>query len=299
MKDENKQHHDGTVADGGTESFDDKRNEPDRMEKGVPKEEISETTPEARRDFLLEAVRRAPLLRSLRSESADAGDLAESVDMSRSTIHRATNSLENYNIVEETNGTYELTGLGEVIAEEIETFSTRACTALSLKQYLNSIDMNGNGIPVEYFIDAKITRRKSRQPHATLHRIIELIESSDSLQMFSTVLSPVYVDVGYREMMNGTKIEAIFDREAIDIMLSEYPEKAHETIATGNFDVYTHDGLPFELFILDDKIGMAAHNENGTAEVLVECDDPLAIEWAEDLYAKHLSKADSLTLSDL
>jgi predicted transcriptional regulator len=117
--------------------------------------------------------------------------------------------------------------------------------------------------------------------------------------MFSTVISPVYVDVGYREMMNGMKIEAIFDREVIDIMLSEYPEKAHETIATGNFDVYTHDGLPFELFIFDDKIGMAAHNENGIAEVLVECDDSSAIEWAEDLYAKHLSTAESLMLSDI
>lgn len=170
---------------------------------------------------------------------------------------------------------------------------------MSLKQFLNAIELNGDRFPIEHFTDARITRRKARQPHNTIHRIIELFENSDSLRMFSTVISPVYVDVGYREMMDGMKITAIFDQEVIDIMLSEYPEKAYETITTGNFEVFAHDGLPFEMFIFDDKIGLAAHNENGNAEVLVECDDPAAIEWAETLYAEHRSRADPLLIDDL
>lgn len=293
MNDGTDEPRDGTVADGGTESF--------SIADGdvtIPREGSTETMTEAKREFLLEIVRRSSLLQVLRSGSAEPGDVLNSVDMSRSTVHRAFNSLEEYDIVEQSDGRYELTNTGKILAEETGGFCTRAGTAMSLSPFLNSINGSGDGIPVEHFVDAKITRRTSRQPHATIHRIIELIERSDSLRMFSTVISPVYVDVGYREMMDGMKIEAIFDREIIDIMLSKHPEKAHETIATGNFDVFAHDGLPFELFIFDAKIGMAAHNENGNAELLIECDAPSAIEWAEDLYSEQLSMAEPLTIPD-
>lgn len=290
-----------TVADGGTESYDTSTDGIDSTERSANSgSEIQrpELMNEEAQEFLLEAVRRGPLLQSLQSGAADASELSESVDASRSTIHRALKNLQEEDIVTESDDAYELTSLGEIIAQKIAMFGTQASTAMTLKQFLNSINMNGNGIPIEHFVDATITRRKSRQPHATIHRIFELFENSDSLRMFSTVLSPVYVDLGYQEMMDGMEIEAIFDREVIDIMLSKYPEKANETIATGNFEVYAHDGLPFELFIFDDKIGMAAHNENGNAEVLIECEDATAIEWAENLHAKHLSNAKAVLAYD-
>lgn len=268
------------------------------MQRDVPTDGGIESKPSENQEFLLEVVRRAPLLNVLRSEPADTSELSAAVDMSRSTIHRATDSLVNHDVLHRSNGKYELTGFGEVIAENMDVFGKRVCTALSLKQFLNSIEMDGDGISVEHFAGAKITRRKARRPHATIHRITQLIRNSDRVRMFSTVISPVYVDVAYGEMMDGMEIQSIFDREVIEIMLSEYPEKAYETIQTGNFDVYAHEGLPFELFLFDDTMGMAAHNENGNAQVLIECDDPTACEWAEDLYAKHLAQAEPLTTFD-
>jgi len=299
MSDDNRPVSEGPFADGGTESL----GEPSDSVSGSdvsggepPVTESPGVISEPNREFLLEAVRRAPLLRLLQRGPAEASALSASVDMSRSTVHRALNSLEECDVLEKSNEEYELTNMGTFVAEATTRFSTRASTALNLTQFVNSIDMNGHGFPVEYFSDVTITRRKERDPHATIHRIIELFENHEDLRMFSTVISPVYVDVGYREMMDGMQIEAIFEREVLDLMLSEYPEKAHETISTGNFEIYAHDDLPFELFLLEDRIGMAAHNQNGNAEILLECDDPSAIEWAENLYADHLSRADPLRL---
>lgn len=299
MTDRNEGRRDVTVADGGAQPATAASGDTNDIETMQGNDGVTGAQPTENREFLLEIVRRAPLLRVLRSEPADAGELAASVDMSRSTVHRATDSLVNHDVLDSVDGRYELTGFGEVIAEQMECFGRRTCTAVSLKQFLNSIEMDGNGITVEHFSEANITRRKARQPHATIHRITELIRNADRLRMFSTVISPVYVDVAYEEMMDGMEIEALFDREVVDIMLSEYPEKASETIETGNFEVFAHDGLPFELFLFDDKIGMAAHNENGNAEVLIECDDPSAREWAETLYADHLAEAEPLAATDL
>ena len=289
---------DGVAADGGSESY-------STMGNGVGgsnqfgEDETAELMPDDKREFLLEAVRRAPLLEYLRCGSANAGDILEGVDMSRSTVHRALDSLTDLEVVQESNGEYELTQMGRIIVEEMDRFGTRLWTASSLTQFLNAIDMSGTEIPIEYLSGATVVRREPRQPHATIHRIMELFEQAEELRMFSTVISPIYVDIGYKQMMNGMAIEAIFEREVVDLMLSEYPEKAYETMAVGNFDVYAHEEIPFELFIFEDRIGMAAHNQQGNAEILIEADDPAALSWAEDLYERHLSEATSMSVSDI
>lgn len=289
--------HDATT-DGGTDSFSMSSLDASDHIDDDRSQHTNKAPSKAKREFLLETVRRAPLLQALQSNPVGASTLSDATDMSRSTVHRATNSLEDAGLITKANGKYKLTNLGKLITDEIDRFGTCAWTAMSLEQFLNAIDGNENGIPINYFANADIIRREPRQPHATIHRIINLFEEADSLRMFSTVISPMYVDVGYREMMNGMEIQAIFDREVIDIMLSEYPEKAHETINTGNFTVYAHDGLPFEMFLFEDKVGLAAHNQNGNAEMLVECTDPSALEWAETIYEKQLANADPLMLPD-
>ena len=246
------------------------------------------------RDVLLEVIRRAPILHTLLGGSARASEIVETVDLSRSTVHRATHSLEEYGLLERVDDEYRLTNLGRLLFGEVTRFERQSSTAFALAPFLNTITLDGGGFPIEHFADATITRRQPRQPHVTIHRIIKLIEQSDRLHMLSTVISPVYVDVGYREMMDGMEIDAVFEPEVVDLMLSEYPEKAEQTIATGNFRVYAKAGLPCELFIFDSKMGMAAHDENGNAEVLIECEDPAAVRWAESLYEKHYSRADPI-----
>jgi len=245
--------------------------------------------------FLLETIRRTTILGVLRdTESATASELTAATNRSRSTIHRAIDSLLDHDLITKEEGEYRLTTLGAILAEETNRFSTRAWSAATLEPFLNAIDETD--IPVEYFEDAVITRRQPREPHIAIQRLIELVEETSELRMLSTVLSPIHVEFGYRAIMDGTVIKAVFDAELIDIMLEKYQEKAQRSIETGNFHVYMHDGLPFELFIFDDKMGMAAHDETGSAEVLVECSDPAAIEWAEDVYATHLADADALVL---
>lgn len=289
---------DGVAADGGSESY-------STIGNGVGDSNPSrddgtaELMPDDKREFLLESIRRAPLLEYLGCGSANAGDILEGVDMSRSTVHRALDSLTDLDVVQEADGEYELTQVGRIVVEEMDRFGTRVWTANSLTQFLNSIDVGGTEIPIEYLSDATVVRREPRQPHATIHRIMELFEKADELRMLSTVISPIYVDIGYKQMMDGMAIEAIFESEVVDLMLSEYPEKAYETMVIGNFDVYAHDDIPFELFIFEDRIGMAAHNQQGNAEILVECDDPTVFSWAEDLYERHLSDATSQSVSDI
>lgn len=249
-------------------------------------------------ELLAEAVRRAPLLTVLLEGPARPNELTDRVDSSRSTIHRATDALESHNLIYQTmNGAYALTNVGEYVAQATVGYQEQVRTAQLLEAFLNEVE-NGEPVPVGHFSEARITERTPREPHIVIQRLDTLLTQSEHLQMLSTVLSPIHVEIGYREIMSGTTVEAIFDPHCIDLMLEKHIEKARETINTGRFSVFMHDDLPFEVFILDDRVGMAVHSPDGGAEVLVESEQDPAINWAQTLFDRKLHDADPLILPE-
>lgn len=253
-----------------------------------------ESTPEVPTEaFVLEVVRRSSVLDALQSSPASASELVDRVDVSRSTIHRATESLVELDLIAKSDGTFSLTSYGRIVAEQTTAFGDRMAATHLLKPFLTYADMPG--FPVEHFLDAEVIEPKPRQPHYSVRRIMELIEGTDDLRVFSSVISPFYVEVAHREMMDGMNAEVIFDEETIDIVLREYREQTEEAIEAGRFDVFAYNDLPFELFLFDDCIGMAAHDDDGIARVLVVSSSSAAIEWAEELYEQYREKAQRLT----
>lgn len=248
--------------------------------------------------FLAEVVKRAPLFEALRDDPANARQLESSLSMSRSTIHRTMQSFDEWGLVRKRDGEFELTGLGEMIAGRLSTFDAHVEAACRLESFLNTVEPTDVEIPVQHFEDATVTRPRARQAHFGVKRILELIEDSESLRLFTSIISPVYVDVAHREMLNGTDIQAIFDAELVDIIVEEYRGEASEALASGRFDVLVYDGVPFELFLFDDVVGMAAHDDDGIPRAFVETDDPDARAWAERLYERHLADASPIRIGD-
>ena len=247
--------------------------------------------------FLVEAVKRASLFEQLADGPYDVPELVDDLEMSRSTVHRSVQSFLEKDLLRETDDGLELTGLGRCVGEAVADFQARADAAAELGSFLNTAEPTAVDVPLEVFADATAIHPKPRQPHFAVKRIIELIERSESVRIFSSIISPFYVDVAYREMMEGTDIEVIFDQEVIEIIATEYTEKAVEAAATGQFDVRVRESLPFELFVFDDRMGMAAHDDDGIARVFVESDAPEAVEWAEQTYDRYRESAERIDVS--
>ncbi|MFP8957742.1 helix-turn-helix transcriptional regulator [Natrialbaceae archaeon A-CW3] len=245
-------------------------------------------------EFVSTVMTRAELLEQL-EESQTVRELANELSMARSTVHRATESLAEHDLVDKPNEHVEHTGLGTVVAEQLQGFRTRMEAAHQLEPFLNTLDGAATDIPLERFTDVTVTTTEQRQAHVGAKRITDLIEQTDSLRMFSSILSPLYVDVALQEMLDGTEIEVIFDEEIIAILAERYHEEAMEAFETGRFEVGMTDDVPFELFLFDDRMGMAAHDDDGIARAFVESTDPAAREWAESHYAEYADEAESVT----
>lgn len=249
-------------------------------------------------EFLVEAVKRAPLFDLLDEDSPrEMGELVDRLDMSRSTVHRATRSFVQKDVLRECEDGFELTGLGRAVCDEVLDFRARVEAATRLQPFLNTVEPTDVDVPPEQFEDATVVHPKPRQPHFAVKRIIELIEASESVRMFSSIISPFYVDVAYREMLDGTEIEVVFDHEVVEIIAEEYADKAVEAARSGQFEVFVSENVPFELFVFDDAVGMAAHDEDGIARVFVESESPKTISWAEDVYESFRERADRIDAS--
>jgi predicted transcriptional regulator len=256
-------------------------------------QETEETECEAASPAFAEAVvKRAPVFDALLDGPKTAVELESALNLSRSTIHRTTQSFCEEGLLVKRDRTFELTGLGEMTARRVGAFRTSVEAARRLEPLLNTIPQGEVDVPVECFADATVILPRPRQPHAGVKRITELIEESESLRLFTSIISPVYVDVAHREMLDGTDIQAIFDAELVDIIVEEYHGKAVEAFESGRFDILLCEDVPFELFLFDARMGMAAHDENGIPRAFVESDDPGAIAWAEDLYEQYRRRAE-------
>lgn len=269
-----------------------------------------QTTGDVSEQLLVEVAKRAPLLDLLREGPREVNEMVERLDMSRSTIHRTTRSLTEKGLLR--NGdACQLTGFGRTVAEEVAHFRARIAGAAKLRAFLNTAhgdDANSNrsepnhvgpdgpDVPVEKFADATVSRPKPRQPHFAVKRIIELMERAESVQIFSGIISPFYVDAAYRQMRNGTEIEVVFDPEVVEIVAEEYTEKARKAAETGQFEILVHENVPFELFVFDDRAGIAAHDDGGIAQVFVEVDAPTAVTWAENVYEDYRERATHVDL---
>lgn len=251
---------------------------------------------DATADFVKQTMTRAELLELLTDGPSSAQVLADELDTSRSTVHRVTETLGEYELVRRTDGQIAITGLGRTIAEELGHCRGKLNTARRLGPFLNTIDVEAVSIPLDRFEDPTVIAPTQRRAHVGVNRIIELIERTDSLRMFSSIISPLYVNAALREMIDGTRIEVVFDREVVEIIAGEYAEEASEALETGRFHVRVGEAIPFELFLFDDRTGMAAHDESGIARAFVESDSDAVREWAEDLYETYAERADPVEL---
>lgn len=242
------------------------------------------------RELQLEAVKRAPLLDALSDGAKTLSQLEEALSMSRSTIHRALGDFEDVNVVRKTDRHYVLTGFGQTVTERTKEYSADLATALDLDEFLNAVE--SIDVPLEHFADAEVIQPEAHRAHQGVKRILDIVEESDTLRMCSTILSPLYVDVARREMVDGMEIETIFDERLLYPLQLEYAEEAREAFQTGRFEVHFCTDIPFELFIYDDAMAMAAHNDLAVPSMFVESTSDGAVEWAEELYRSYKEQAE-------
>lgn len=244
----------------------------------------------------VELMRRSELFDVLLDGPKTPNELDDETSLSRSTIHRAIESLTSQFVLAETDDGLELTGFGRVVAGEISDCQATIMTADRLRPLLEEVDTTAVTFPFEHLADAEVTYPKQAHAHVTTKRITDLLADADRIRLFSGIVSPIYLEMAYEQVQNGTEVVAIFDRQVVEILFSEYGHNAREAARTGNFEVLLYDHCPFELFLCDTTVGIAAHDDDGFLRLFVESDGSDVFQWAESLYEQYRDRSEYVTL---
>ncbi|ADQ66982.1 hypothetical protein C499_04461 [Halogeometricum borinquense DSM 11551] len=137
-------------------------------------------------DTMIDVVRHGPVLETLYGQSLDRRDVEDSLGVSRATSHRLTRWLVEEGLAERRDGTFSLTGKGEVYADELLRLDRNLRAAERLAPLLDCICETHREFVVEPFADATITEATPNDPYRPVSRFLELLAESDTFRGFNT-----------------------------------------------------------------------------------------------------------------
>lgn len=264
-------------------------------------------------DFLARSNHRVGVLEELTENPCDRADLRAATGASSPTMGRLLTDFEDRQWIVRNAHTYELTPLGEFVAERFFDLYEAMTTERKLRDVWQWLPREMEEFSVELFADAVVSYPGPGYPYKPVERIAILIEETSTMRGFGTLeLKSANLKTMCGAVLNGTEMEYVFSPEILETTFAWNPKRIAEVAACENCTVLVHDALPDEdrcgLSILDDRVAICCHDpDTNLLTAVVDTDAPAARSWAISVFERYLREAtpvepdsvDALVSSDL
>lgn len=259
------------------------------------------------RDVLETAVQRKAVLAALTREPHHRKELQETLDLSKTTCHRIIRRLDNQGLLRRTEQGYELTMLGEIVYEQVETYETTIETAYELQPLLAAFATANLDFDIGLFEAVKITKPEPGNPYPFVDRQLQLLRETDVLRVIDhgQLIPPTFLDEAIEiGLETGTESEFIVTEEIAVGNMEVAPDRQREVAQSADTTAkyFVHDAIPFGMGLYDAYVDFRVYDENtGTPILFAEVDDPddELRSWAETVYQQFRSEAiPATTLED-
>lgn len=240
--------------------------------------------------FLVRSAHRVGVLATLSEGSCDRAELCEATEASSPTMGRVLADFEERGWVVRDGRLYELTRLGEFVAEELVGFCESMATERKLRDVWRWLPREMSNFDVDLFEDAVVSYPGPGYPSKPLERVAELVGSTESLRGFgATVVKSNNLEAAFTRILDGMESEYVYDPAVFEAVYSWNPDLVTEATALENCTHLVHDSLPdgdrCGVLLLDDRVAICCHDGPvGALRAVVDTDSPPAREWAESVY---------------
>jgi predicted transcriptional regulator len=241
-------------------------------------------------EFLVRSAHRVGVLAVLSEKPCDRTELCEATEASSPTMGRVLADFEERGWVVRDGRIYELTRLGEFVAEKFVGFCESMATERKLRDIWRWLPREMSRFDVDLFEDAVVSYPGPGYPSQPLERIAELVGGTESLRGFgATVVKSNNLEAAFTRILNGMESEYVYDPAVFEAVYSWNPDLVTEATALDNCTHLVHDSLPdgdrCGLIILDERVAICCHDGPvGALRAVVDTDSPAAREWAESVY---------------
>jgi predicted transcriptional regulator len=255
---------------------------------GSPIEEI---------EFIASSKHRGGVLDTLVEGGCDRADLQAVTGAHASTIGRVLGDFEERRWIERSGPTYELTPLGEFVADRFAALRDAMETEGKLRDVWRWLPREMEELSVDMFADAVVSYPGPGYPYEPLERVIQLVEESDSMFAFgATVYKSVANEAFCQAILNGMEVEYVFTPAVLAATVDWNPELFERVAARDHCTVLVHDDLPDRtrcgIDIFDDRVAICCHDvETRALRAWIDTDASEAREWAWSVFERYRREA--------
>ncbi|WP_247002406.1 helix-turn-helix transcriptional regulator [Halosolutus gelatinilyticus] len=248
-------------------------------------------------EFLARSEHRVATLEALFDAPRDRRDLRTATGASDPTIGRIIRDFEDRSWLARDGPRYELTPLGEFVAERFLQLREGMKTGTTLREVWQWLPQEMEGFAVEYFEDAVVAYPGPNYPYEPIDRVTHLLESTESIRgLGTTIYKSGNLEVFCRRVLDGMEMEYIYSPRILRAIVHWDPERTTRALECDNCTIFLHDDLPDDnrcgLNIMDDCIGICGHDPGSAQlEAVIDTASPEAREWAETVYEQYRDEA--------
>lgn len=243
-------------------------------------------------DVLHLLARRADLLECLRDGIQDKRELEETLGVSRSTLNRALNDLEENHLAIEQVDAYTVTPGGNVACQ-----IAQACKPLT--KALPVLTHLPPDVLLEpaLFRDATVIKADQPNPEAPIDHLENLVSAGTHVKGMSPVAFSRYVRFFYGQIVEqNVCADIVIDEGCFEYLWANHHEKMQAILEIEHCTFWQMDDeVPFGLAIVDDEqVWLGIHDEKGRVEGAIVNDSNAAVEWALDVYDQYCERSEQV-----
>lgn len=249
--------------------------------------------------------KRTDVLASIRESPARKPELTERLDVSRSTVDRAVDSLVETGLITRDDGRYHVTAHGRLSLDARREYVESTDALADAAPLLQAIPRDAE-VPRPLVEDGIIRLAKPHAPENALTAPVEQLETAERLLVFSAVVKSSYMNLVHNEVVeNDLDVDLVLSEQATESLasLAGAIGTVEELLDSERFSLYTTEArLPFTLFVAPDErtevVGIMAH-ENGGIVGSATCGAETALEWGRNMFDDVIADADPVQKSEL
>lgn len=248
-------------------------------------------------EFIASSKHRSGVLEALAKRGCTRDELRSVTGASSPTMGRVIGDFEDRRWIEQIGRIYELTPLGEFVAERFADLCDAMETERKLRDIWRWLPREMEGFSAELFADAVVAYPGPGYPYEPVKRVIELVEESEWMCGFgATVFKSIANETICLEVIDGMEFEYVYPPEVLAATVAWDPEMVEKAAATDHCTVLVHDDLPDKkrcgFGIFEHRVGICCHDADSRAlRAWIDTDAPEAREWALSVFEQYQNEA--------
>lgn len=263
--------------------------------------EETDAEPVAAVNFLTQSPVRVAILDRLdETDRLSKTELRDEFDVSRVTVQRNLDALEDRDLIRSDVHEYEIRPLGELVADELDATIDTIAFAERIRPFLRWFPESALEFDMRALADATVVVSDSTDPYAPVNRHIEAMERADRFRCLLPAIGLPALTAAHERVVEHDQRQEIICSPVLESTVRSEPEY-RDLVA----DILSHDDctmrvadreLTYYLGLFEAVVQIGVEDDDGIPRALVETEAPEIRSWATRTYDGYRERSEPTSL---